>query len=154
MIHINRIPLKMIILLWFISMVYASQIHPTCSWQCDNPTCVTQPKPICRKPVCHVECSVGYPELCSPPSCYVECPSDGASLDSCPTCETICAPPVCPPTNVCTVLCEQTNCDWKPVPCKLVYPKCERVCGEPACVYSGGVKQGIKYIGLLLVFLL
>lgn len=137
--------------------------HPECRWMCDDPICELTTRPRCAPPVCEIQCSVGSAAQCSPPRCETRCPYDQLPMDSCPTCETVCQPLVCPPSNVCNVLCEAPSCSWEPEQfCLARYPRCELQCEMVTCMYTpppSSATQQHRYhllvlLPLLYVFLL
>jgi len=117
--------------------------HPTCRWQCDDPSCPAVCHPVCARPKCEMQCQqtecAKCTVHCEQPECSVRCPKDMCEKDSCPKCETVCAPAQCHTTCVapkanCAPLCEETSCSWscaKPTTCPR--PKCELQCSKPAC---------------------
>ena len=102
--------------------------HPECRWACDDPVCLAECKIWTEPPVCVCE----NPLIT--PVCRVECPADQCESDACPSCETR-----CDPNTACgNILCEAPVANWacrKPSNCSL--PRCELVCEQPACEYSG-----------------
>lgn len=138
-------------LLLFIAAALAC--HPECTWQCDDPVCAAECRPVCDEPVCEIQCEQGEQgELtrCAPPRCVVRCPDDRCETDECPQCETVCEPPRCSGSAVCTIHCEETSCGWachKPRHCPK--PHCELQCDEPCCQASSATRLGASLLLLL-----
>jgi len=124
----------------------ATDCHPQCRWQCDDPVCPAQCHPICERPKCQVHCEetpcAACKIHCDKPQCNVRCPKDMCEKQDCPKCETVCAPAKCrtactAPNAVCTPMCEDTKCEWKcKKPTLCPRPKCELVCEKPACAHQ------------------
>lgn len=124
---------RQMLLLALAAMAAAQACHPECRWQCDDPVCTAECAPVCAKPVCTTVCENEVP--CRAPACHVRCPNEQCEADSCPQCETVCEPPHCSAAaGHCTVLCEETSCDWKcRKPSNCARPRCELQCEAPAC---------------------
>src|SRR5690349_6616365 len=128
------------IILLCLLIVGISTAQPTCTWECDNPTCFAVCQPVCKPPSCIWDCPNGIPSsVCGkPPSCFIECPDPvtNASLQSCPACTTKCASITCTLAGgiQCPIVCPESQCSWackKPDSCQA--PRCELQCNTAAC---------------------
>lgn len=143
------------ILLFIFAVAVGAACHPECHWQCDDPVCFPICDIHCQPPVCEYQCMGNATCVGHTPACSVQCPSDMCEADACPACETVCAPPplVC---NICSPLCEATNCTWdcrKPHTCQ--YPRCELQCEDPACKRASAGTMVVNLLGVItLVFLI
>jgi hypothetical protein len=127
----------------FIFLVFIAAIalacYTECDWQCDNPTCGANCHPVCKQPICKVQCEIPHQVThCSEPICHISCPIDQCTSDECPMCETICESLHCKhKSNVCSILCEETQCNWTcSTPINCPRPFCELQCEKPACESS------------------
>jgi len=102
--------------------------HPECFWQCDDPRCLAECKNVYEQPVCRCQ-NTQYT-----PNCRVECAPNQCEMGSCPACQVLCEPnPLCG-----NIQCEELVANWacrKPRNCP--YPKCELMCEQPSCEYTG-----------------
>jgi len=135
------------VLLFFLvsvlSFVAADQCHPSCRWQCDDPSCPAVCHPVCSKPKCEMRCEetpcAKCVVHCERPVCSIRCPKDECELQSCPKCEVVCAPPQChttctAPEPRCSPVCEELDCAHKCAkPTNCARPKCELQCEKVAC---------------------
>ncbi len=110
--------------------------HPECTTQCNDLVYAAFFRPACRLPVCEIQCENDEDVAsCDPPRCYVACPANQCESDSCPQCETRCLPAVCNGIGaVCSPLCEETECGWRPFPVPYHQQSaCEATCEHAAC---------------------
>ena len=116
----------------------AGTCHPECSYECDNPVCAADCRPVCLPPVCAV-ClnTTGTPVCYGTDKCWLYCPVDQCESDECPACATMCPNSTCNGFDDCFMLCEEPECSWecqKPTNCPL--PTCLLQCEMPACPHS------------------
>ncbi len=103
---------------------------PNCTWQCDDPICSADCRPICQPPVCtYINCS-------GTPICWITCETTNINaIDACPLCTTQCNPAPVP----CVTQCEESQCNWEcSLPMYCPKPDCRLQCELPACGPSVG----------------
>jgi hypothetical protein len=126
-----------------VAVASATQCHPQCKWQCDDPSCPAVCHPVCGRPKCEMKCEEVQCAKCvihcERPTCSIRCPKDFCEKQDCPQCETVCAPAQChttctAPEPKCSPVCEELECNNKCAkPTNCARPKCELQCERPAC---------------------
>eukprot|EP00929_Paragymnodinium_shiwhaense_P025443 TRINITY_DN1538_c0_g1_i1.p1 TRINITY_DN1538_c0_g1~~TRINITY_DN1538_c0_g1_i1.p1 ORF type:complete len:232 (-),score=33.51 TRINITY_DN1538_c0_g1_i1:241-936(-) len=113
---------------------------PTCTWQCQTPTCDQVCEPKCQAPRCETRCqaasTAGCETKCDQPQCAVVCQQRQCSAKECSKCKAACSEPMCimscPRPQPCRNVCEEPVCDWecnKPTECPK--PVCQMMCENP-----------------------
>lgn len=113
---------------------------PTCTWECQTPTCEQVCEPKCQAPRCETRCNAtdtkGCGTQCDVPQCMITCPQPRCAKKDCGQCKVSCSEPLCllkcPTPQPCRNVCEEPVCDWQcKQPTSCPKPLCHMKCEAP-----------------------